>query len=653
MIKICQECGQPFEATNGMQKFCNNVHYRKCVVCGNVFEVTKYHLTAKDAKTTCSKKCSAELRKRTNLAKYGGVAPACSEVIRSKMEQTNLRKYGVKHAAQAEEFKEKTKQTNLEKYGTEYYSQTEEGRQKMSDKWKDEEYMRSVRTKIEQTSLARYGTHSCLGNSKIRDKAKQTYKQKTGYETPFSNPEVREQIKATTAERHGFAYPLQNASILENWKATNLEKYGTENPMQNRGVLEKAQQTCVDRYGNKCFLQSDEGKEKIRQKMIESYGADYFSQSKGWKLSRMLDPSKVDNLIAFRNDPQSFIQDTFTDKPSLRQLSEVLGIHENSVGQLAIEFNIQDSIRYVYSYMEDEVVELLLSIDPDIEIQRNTHKVITPKELDIYLPQYQIGIECNPTSTHNSTVDSFTGGPSTIPYNYHQAKSDHCDAKGVFLFHIFGPEWRYSRDVIESMLRNLLSKNDTKLYARNLVVKEVSSTDSRKFLQANHRQGPGASSVRLGLYDGDILVSLMTFGKMRNTIGTGKDDLSDCWELVRFCNLLNTSVVGGASKLFKYFIRKYSPTRIRSFSDRAHTRGTLYSILGFEEVRKSEPNYVWVDLKTDKAYHRVNAQKQNIKKFLGDDSIDLSKSEREIMTEHGFVRVYDSGTITWEWRKNR
>lgn len=299
--------------------------------------------------------------------------------------------------------------------------------------------------------------------------------------------------------------------------------------------------------------------------------------------------------------------------------------------------------------MEDEVVELLLSIDPDIEIQRNTHKVITPKELDIYLPQYQIGIECNPTSTHNSTVDPFTGGPSTIPYNYHQAKSDSCDAKGVFLFHIFGPEWRCSRDVIESMLRNLLIKNSTKLYARNLVVKEVSSTDSRKFLQANHRQGPGASSVRLGLYDGDILVSLMTFGKMRNTIGTGKDDLSECWELVRFCNSLNTSVVGGASKLFKYFIREYSPIRIRSFSDRAHTRGTLYSTLGFEEVRRSEPNYVWVDMKTDKAYHRVNAQKQNIKKFLGDDGIDLSKSEREIMTEHGFVRVYDSGTITWEW----
>ena len=39
----------------------------------------------------------------------------------------------------------------------------------------------------------------------------------------------------------------------------------------------------------------------------------------------------------------------------------------------------------------------------------------------------------------------------------------------------------------------------------------------------------------------------------------------------------------------------------------------------------------------------MNAQKQNIKKFLHDDSIDLSKSEREIMESHRCVRVFDRG----------
>ena len=143
----------------------------------------------------------------------------------------------------------------------------------------------------------------------------------------------------------------------------------------------------------------------------------------------------------------------------------------------------------------------------------------------------------------------------------------------------------------------------------------------------------------------------MTFGKMRSTIGTSsKEDLSNCYELVRFCSKLNTNVVGGASKLFKHFLKEYNPTRIRSFSDKAHTRGGLYEKLGFNNIRTSDPGYVWVDAVTDLSYHRVNTQKQNIRKFLQDDSIDLTKTEKQIMEERGFLQVYDCGTILWEWK---
>ena len=130
------------------------------------------------------------------------------------------------------------------------------------------------------------------------------------------------------------------------------------------------------------------------------------------------------------------------------------------------------------------------------------------------------------------------------------------------------------------------------------------------------------------------------------------DNSSIPWELVRFCNALNTSVIGAASKLFSYFVKTYSPECIRSFSDRAHTSGVIYPVLGFHEIRRSSPNYVWVDYKTDIPYHRIYAQKRHIKKFLKDDTIDLTKTEREIMESYGFVRVYDSGTITWEWLAN-
>ena len=144
----------------------------------------------------------------------------------------------------------------------------------------------------------------------------------------------------------------------------------------------------------------------------------------------------------------------------------------------------------------------------------------------------------------------------------------------------------------------------------------------------------------------------MTFSNIRHTIGTGNTNFtSDDWELSRFCSKLNHIVVGGASKLFKYFVKEYEPNMIRSFSDKAHTSGDLYPQLGFTKIHDSEPGYVWVNLKDDRAYHRANAQKRNIKKFLKDDTIDLSLTEVEIMNNHGFVQVYDSGNILWEWRR--
>lgn len=142
----------------------------------------------------------------------------------------------------------------------------------------------------------------------------------------------------------------------------------------------------------------------------------------------------------------------------------------------------------------------------------------------------------------------------------------------------------------------------------------------------------------------------MTFGKMRSTLGLTKFDTSDTWELVRFCNKLNSNVVGGASKLFTHFLNNYRYDKIVSFSDRAHTRGNLYEMLGFQKINISEPGYVWVNYNTDLYLNRVTCQKQNLCRLFKDDSIDIkNKTEVQIMMEHGFVQVFDSGNIRWEY----
>ena len=648
MIKNCEFCGQPFEQMNPMQKFCKRDHFIECPICGTSFQVNNSQLGSKEMRRTCSKKCSAELRKRTNIEKYGGVAPAASAEVRAKMEATTIERFGVAHAAQSDAVKEKTKATNQERYGVDSYLQTDEAKASYSAHFLDDAWREARAAKIRKTNLERYGAECVLGNADVREQIKQKMKEATGYEYALQNPETQKKVEETNLEKYGVRRPLQSDDIQSKMKETNKERYGAENPMQNSAIVDKVKQTCEERYGSSCVLHSAYGEAKIRETMRQKYGVDFFAESAEWKSKVMNDPSKINNLMEFRSDPEGYMKTHYSNTQiSLSNLASELGIDSATVGQVVIAYNLSNYIAHVRSYMEKAIQSFLDTYD--VEYIIDDRQAIKPLELDFYLPEYRLGIECDPTATHNSSVADPWGSGAKLS-SYHKKKTDMCEAAGITLFHIFGYDWSHHPDIILSMLRNMIGRSNFKVYARKCTVREVSAEEALAFLNANHRQGAAQSPIRLGLYCNKELISLMTFGKMRNTIGTGKEDLTDCWELVRFCSRLNTSVIGGASKLFSHFIELYHPKQVRSFSDRAHTTGKLYKKLGFSELRRSEANYVWVEVATDKAHHRVNAQKKNLKKFLKDENIDLSKSEKQIMEEHGFVQVYDSGTITWEWR---
>lgn len=352
--------------------------------------------------------------------------------------------------------------------------------------------------------------------------------------------------------------------------------------------------------------------------------------------------------VMFANDPYLYISNNFADKPTYRDLQIKLDAAPSTIQQCLHRFNAEHLVQRYTSTMEQDILQYIHTLGIT-ETIRNVRNIITPYELDIYLPEYKIGIECNPTVTHNSSVCDPWGSPAK-PVRYHQQKTDLCEEKGIRLFHIFGYEWTHKQDIIKSMIANMLGKNQRKVFARNCEIRELSGAEAFKFLEQNHRQGGVNSKYRYGLFYKDELVSVMTFSKMRNTIGRPDDE---AYELVRFCSKLNTTVVGGASKLFTHFIRFVEEQtrhfKIISFSDRAHTSGNLYKTLGFTEDHGSGAGYMWVDLATDIAYSRISAQKHNIKKFLKDESIDLTKSETKTMIDHGYVQVFDSGTICWKW----
>jgi hypothetical protein len=127
----------------------------------------------------------------------------------------------------------------------------------------------------------------------------------------------------------------------------------------------------------------------------------------------------------------------------------------------------------------------------------------------------------------------------------------------------------------------------------------------------------------------------MTFGSLRKSMGS--NSVENSYELYRFCNELNTSVIGGASKLLKHFINTYQPKEIISYADRRWSKGNLYEKLGFKFVSNTPKSFSYII--NNKREYRFKFRKDVLIK-LGFDS---KKTSHEIMLERNIFRIYDCG----------
>lgn len=263
----------------------------------------------------------------------------------------------------------------------------------------------------------------------------------------------------------------------------------------------------------------------------------------------------------------------------------------------------------------------------------NDRKVLRGQELDIYVPSKRIAFEFDGIFWHNENCK---------PNDYHLNKTISCENHGIRLFHIFEDEWINKKEIIKSMVRNILGKTENKIYARNCNIDYVDHTKGKLFMEENHLQGWCPSQIMIGLFYNNELVSLMSFGKSRHFIGNGKAD----YELLRFCNKLNYHVVGGASKLFNFFIKENPNKEIVSYADRRWSNGNLYDKLGFELYNKSKPNYYYVI--NNERKNRFNFRKSVLVEKYG---CPKTMSEREFCRKQKWYRIYDCGCLCYKWKK--
>ena len=288
------------------------------------------------------------------------------------------------------------------------------------------------------------------------------------------------------------------------------------------------------------------------------------------------------------------------------------------------------------SLREVELVDYISSIIGENNIKRGIRMKIDKgyPELDCYIPELSLGIEFDGLYWHSEETHS-------IRKNI-QNKHEKFNSIGIRIVSIFEDEWLYKQNIVKSRLKQILNKCDNNIYARNTEIRVIDKKESNQFLKNNHIQGfaYGENIIRLGLYFQNELVSVMTFCKPRYSLGQ-KENRKNDWELLRFCSKLNTNVIGGASKLFKYFIVNYEYNQIYSYADRRWSNGNLYEKLGFKFVGYTQPNYFYVI--KDKRENRFKYRKSELVK----QGYDANKSESKIMSERKINRIYDAGNLKY------
>lgn len=330
------------------------------------------------------------------------------------------------------------------------------------------------------------------------------------------------------------------------------------------------------------------------------------------------------------------LKELYIDKSlSARQVAKELNLSRNMTLQLLRDYNLinekpKEKREKRVSTKAINKLDLENVYKEDQNIEHNTEY----KEFIASLPDREnVSVNFYPSAFYQVNI---------IGKGFHQDVALALEEKNQFEYKIFQFEWDDSRkrEKIKNQIKNLFGLNSNRVFARKCEVKLVPSVLAHNFLTDNHLQGPDKSPIRLGLYYENELVALMTFCQPRF-------NKEFEYELGRFCCKADYNVLGGASKLFKYFLKNYNPSNIISYSDMAKTRGNMYASLGFKLHRIAKPNYVWYN-----GYQyltRYQCQKHKLLKRFPEFK---NMSETEIMETLGYYKVEDAGNKVWTYYNN-
>lgn len=327
-----------------------------------------------------------------------------SDLVKEKKKQTCLKKYGVEYISQSKIIKEKTKQTNLKKFGVEYSLQSN-----------------TVKEKGIKTCLEKYGVKNPSQSNIIKNKKKNTALKNFGVENPNKSKIIRNKIKNTC-----------------------IKKYGVEVSIQNEQVLNKRKENNFQKYGKVSYTQTPEFKEKLKN----IWNKKLLERLKNYNLTLLYKNKDIVKLLCNECNHEFEISRTgffmllnYYSSNFCPNCKRII-FHGKSQGE-------KELLNYIKTLYNNEILE-------------NVRTIISPKELDIYLPDLKLAFEYDGTYWHADPrfyketdiieLKNITAGEI---WKKDIEKNLLCENNGIKLIRIKEFDWINNQDKIKEYIKTL------------------------------------------------------------------------------------------------------------------------------------------------------------------------------------------------------
>ena len=393
--------------------------------------------------------------------------------------------------------------------------------------------------------------------------AYKSHKNKTEEEKQARNNKIRETLLARENNLSQEEKDKRKMYTNKYWNSLDKE----ERSKRNKENAKKSKITKLERYGDANYNNP--------QKISETYKNNNTIDNP----ARNWDHLSKDQLNIIRNKDlfKAFILNIPLSERCIYTISAKLNIGRSYCSTLINKYDLYNDpevkIHRNISKPQIELQDYIGSLYPG-EIITNTKKVITPYELDIYIPDKNLAIEYNGNYYHTT---------NNIDKKTHYLKSKLCEEKGIRLIHIFEYEWEDSRQrpILENIIKSALNINTT-IYARKLKIIVKDSKLMKDFFNTNNIQGFRGGKFAICLADKETEEVYMSYIIGDAFFGKGKYQ----YEIIRGATKLGYNVVGGASRIWNYFIKTYNPDSCVYYVDYNYFNGSsLKNIRGMEYIQ--------------------------------------------------------------------